>query len=260
MSFISIIENTFFANGRYWGGLNSSLYNKGSIWAMKTGIQSADLNMVWSEKPLTSDDSDTIQHIKKHFQHAGLPFWWWIFPSTQSRTTIDLLTAADFSLIDTIPSMLADLTLLRDEEPCHSAISIICVQNPEELNLWEEVSFAGFDFPAETKNQYHQFVGTFDLSPDAPQKFFLARINGEPAATSLLFLHDNAGGIYFVSTLARQRKKGIGLAITLAAMRVAKQAGVRFATLQSSPDGLRVYQQAGFKEYCRVEVYGLKAT
>ncbi|PKP66965.1 MAG: N-acetyltransferase, partial [Alphaproteobacteria bacterium HGW-Alphaproteobacteria-8] len=47
----------------------------------------------------------------------------------------------------------------------------------------------------------------------------------------------------------------IGLELTQATMRFAKKACARFATLQSSPDGLRVYEQAGFREHCRVDVY-----
>jgi ribosomal protein S18 acetylase RimI-like enzyme len=132
------------------------------------------------------------------------------------------------------------------------------VQNGETLHLWEKVSFAGFDFPPETQHQYHRFVGAFNLKTDSPQKFFLAYFNGQPVATSLLFLHDNAAGIYFVSTLAQFRQKGIGLAVTRSAMRAARHAGAQYATLQSSPDGLHVYRQAGFQEYCRADVYGSK--
>ncbi|HOX16756.1 MAG TPA: hypothetical protein PLP18_11595, partial [Smithellaceae bacterium] len=147
MSSISLIENTFFANSRYWGSLNSSLYQSGSIWAMKTGIESADLNMAWNEKPMTADDSKAISDIKKDFQQAGLPFWWWVFPCSQASATINMLRAKGFSLINSVPSMLADLTLLPDEETCDTAVSTMRVSNKEELNLWEEVSFSGFDFP-----------------------------------------------------------------------------------------------------------------
>ncbi|MGV8057291.1 MAG: GNAT family N-acetyltransferase [Smithellaceae bacterium] len=256
MNIIKSIEEIFFANGRYWGGLNFSLYNSGSVWAMNTGIESADLNMAWNEKPLTVGDCKTIQDVKKHFQRAGLPFWWWVFPDAQSQITGKMLSAEGFSFVESIPSMLADLTALSDDRR-NTGLQIIQISNKEELFLWEEVSFAGFHFPPETRQQYHRFVGTFNLSPGSPQKFFLACLNGKPVATSLLFLHENAGGIYFVCTLAEFRRKGIGLALNLATMRFAKQAGARFATLQSSPDGLRVYQQAGFKEYCRVDVYSL---
>jgi ribosomal protein S18 acetylase RimI-like enzyme len=243
MSFISVIENTFFANGRYWGGLNSSLYRSGSFWAMQTGIASADLNMVWNERPLTQEDGGSIEDIKISFQQTGLPFWCWVFPCGRSEATSEILQSAGFAFIDSIPCMLADLGLPEPDED-------------ETLHLWEKVSFAGFDFPPETQHQYHRFVGTFNLNADSPQKFFLAYFNGRPVATSLLFFHENAAGIYFISTLAEFRRKGIGLAVTRAAMTAARLAGAQYATLQSSPDGLHVYRQAGFQEYCRVDVFG----
>jgi len=257
MNIIKSIEEIFFANGRYWGGLNSSLYNRGSIWAMNTGIASADLNMVWNEEPLTADDGKTIQDVKNYFRQTGLPFWWWVFPDSQSPTTCNMLKAEGFSFVDGIPSLLADLTALSVDQH-DTSLQVRQVINKEELSWWEEISFAGFGFPPGTRQQYHRFVGTFNLSPESPHKFFLAFWKEKPVATSLLFLHENACGIYFVATLAEYRKKGIGRGLTLATMHFARQAGAQFATLQSSPDGLRVYQHAGFQEYCRVDVYSLK--
>lgn len=224
--------------------------------AMHTGIQSADLNMVWNEKPLTACDSGDIRSVKKYFHKIGLPFWWWIFPSTLSPGSADMLNQEGFSFIVRVPSMLADLNSLAVQENNHR-LEIRQITVKRELALWEEISFAGFDFPAETRQQYHRFVQTFNIGPSSPQKFFVAMLNGQPASTALLFLHKRAGGIYFISTLPEQRKKGVGLAITLAAMHYAKLAGARFVSLQSSPDGFHVYEHAGFKEYCRADIYSL---
>lgn len=258
MSF-TVIEDTFFANCRYWGSLVSAPYHKGSIWATQTGIESADLNAAWSDKPLMLSDARIIQEIKRSYHQAGMPFWWWIFPGSETQATIKILESEGFSFVERIPSMLADLMMTADEEPSDAAVSVSRVKNLEELNIWEDVSFAGFDFRSETKEQYHRFVSKFSLHDDCPQKVFLARVDGKPVATSLLFLNGNAAGVYFVSTLADYRKKGIGLRLTRAIMHYAKIAGARYATLQSSPDGLRVYEQAGFKQYSRTAVYSLGA-
>ena len=257
MNIVKSIEEMFFANGRYWGSLNASLYRRGLIWAMHTGIKSADLNMVWNEVPLTAADKSDIQDVKSFFRKAGLPFWWWVFPGAQPQLTGAVLQEEGFSFLFDIPCMIADVTAPTG---CRSAgLQVLPVSNTEELSKWEDVSFTGFDFPAETRRQYQQFVGAFNIDTGSPQKFFLGLWDGKPVATSLLFLQGNAGGIYFVSTLRSYRKKGIGLALTVATMQYARQAGARFVSLQSSPDGLRVYQQAGFKEYCRVHVYSLTA-
>ena len=260
MSYISIIEQTFFGNCRYWGNLHGSLYDTGPARAMTTGIESPDLNMAWNEKPLNVKDRQTIKNIKEYFQKAGLPFWWWLFPGAQSPETIDLLKEEGFSFLDGIPSMVADLTTLPEHNPCDTRMTVLRIENQGDLRLWKEVSFAGFDFPPYTLGQYDRFVGKFNFTLDSPQKYFLAMHNEKPVGTSMLFIHENNAGIYFVTTLAEERKKGIGLELTLATMRFAKTAGARYATLQSSPDGLNVYQQAGFQEYCRADVYSLNNT
>lgn len=259
MDVVKFIEQMFFANFRYWGGLNSSLYRSGSIRAMHSGVECDDLNMVWNEKPLIAKDIKKIRNIKDYFRKIKLPFWWWMFPCGQSQTTVDMLKAEGFSFIARVPSMLADLTTLHNDH-FDSNLPVIRAASEEEMSWWEEVSFTGFDFPPETRQQYRKFVRTLNMSSGSPQKFFLAFWDKKPVATTLLHLNKKAAGIYFVSTLAEHRKKGIGLNLVMATMHFAKQAGTQFVTLQSSPDGLRVYKQAGFKEYCQADVYSLAAS
>lgn len=256
MSAITVIENTFFANGRYWGGLNASLYKSGPISVVKTGVESDDLNWIWNEEPLTPEDAQSIRQIQRYVDNVGLPFWWWIFPSAKTAETTNQIKAAGYSFVLSVPCMLADLNFLPNGESRDMSITVSRVSNKEDLALWRDVSFAGFDFPPHVYDQYDRFTASFNLAPDAPQKFFLAFESGKPVATSLLFLSDNAAGIYFITTLAEHRQKGIGLELTRSTMRCAKRAGARFATLQSSPEGFHVYERAGFKEFCRVDVYG----
>jgi len=257
MSEISIIEKTFFAICRTWGNLNASLNVCGSIWSMTSGIDSADLNMVWAEKPLAPADAVAIELIKKNFQSKGLPFWFWVFPRAQTATTLELLKTAGLSFVTSTPCMLIHTEGLTDKAPETTAVTVRRVENKKDLALWRNVSFAGFDFPPETFDQYDRFTGSFNLHPDCPHRLFLAIEDDKPVATSILFLTENAAGIYFVTTLAECRKKGIGLALTKETLRYAAEAGARRATLQSSPDGLHVYERTGFKEYCRADIYGL---
>lgn len=258
MPVIKTIENNFSATGQYWGNLNSSFWKNRSIEAMKTGIDSADLNWVWNTNPLTLKDAVCIQKIKLDYARASLPFWWWVFPQGQSKNTKDILNDNGFTQIETMPGMAVALDKPAAKIPQHDELQITQVLDKTTLLLWEAVSFQSFAMTPETTRQYHRFIDLFDLSPNSPQKIFLARWQGKAVATSLLFLHENTGGIYFVSTLEQYRRKGIGLALTQATMQYAKKTGFQFCTLQAESAGIRVYQQAGFKEYCRADVYSLK--
>jgi ribosomal protein S18 acetylase RimI-like enzyme len=306
MSLVRIIEDTFFSVCRYWGGLQNAFDCFGPVRAMQTGIGSADLNMVWSEAPLTREDAPCVRQVEKYYERASLPYWWWVFPRAKTAETIQLLKCADYTYLLSMPCLLADLGDLPAFTPAetfaqphkinnrHSreypkghecgnrvfsrvswmpafagmtdkgviqsspAVIIRRVANQEDLALWKEVTFAGFDFPQGDRASYDRFTGAFPLDSGSPQKAFLAFDGGRPTAASLLFLANDAAGLYFITTLGDYRRRGIGRELVLATLHHARAAGARFASLQSSQDGLSVYEKAGFKECCRVDIYGRK--
>ena len=257
MPLIKIIENNIFAIGRYWGNLNSSISGNGIISSMNTGIDVADLNWTWNEKPLADNDVRIINQIKKNYKELKLPFWWWVYPCGQSKTTKEILQNEGFNYLEAIPCLAADVSTIPLAIQKSDDMEISFVKEEKELKIWEDVSFAGFEMPQETRIKYNKFVASFDLSERSPQKLFLAYWKGQPVATALLFLQSNTAGIYFVTTLAKYRNKGIALALILGSMRYAKTSGYKYCVLQSSKEGLDVYLQAGFKEYCRADVYCL---
>jgi GNAT superfamily N-acetyltransferase len=257
VSLIQIIENNIFAIGRYWGNLNSSINGNGIISSMNTGIDVADLNWTWNEKPLADNDVRIINQTKKNYKKLKLPFWWWVYPCGQSKTTKEILQKEGFNYLEAIPCLAVDVSTIPLAIQRSEDIKISFVQDKRELKIWEDISFAGFEMPQETRKQYNKFVESFDLRGRSPQKLFLGHWLGQPVATALLFLQSNATGIYFVTTLAAYRDKGIALALILALMKYAKISGYKYCILQSSKDGLNVYLQAGFKEYCRADVHCL---
>jgi GNAT superfamily N-acetyltransferase len=257
MDSINHIEENFFAVCRYWGSLNSSLMHAGSIGAMNTGVAISDINWVWNEKPLTNDDAKTIADIKKNYQKLNLPFWWWIYPCGQSPETGKMLQNAGLRLVEKVPCMAAELNNPMSDKPIPDNVTISAVQDKNDLLLWEDISFHGFEMPPHAREQYGTFVSSFELNAQSPQKLFLVFYHGKAIATSLLFTHRNSAGIYYVSTLHAYRHKGFGLMITQAAMQVARELGFKDVILQATPLGAQIYRRAGFKEYYRADVYTL---
>jgi len=92
-------------------------------------------------------------------------------------------------------------------------------------------------------------LGAFDLSATASGQvdFFLGRLNGRPAATATLVRTESVAGIYSVSTVDDARRRGLGTAVTWAAVARAKEWGVDAVVLQSSEMGLGVYNAMGFR-------------
>lgn len=86
-------------------------------------------------------------------------------------------------------------------------------------------------------------------SPDL--RFFLAGLDGRPVGTSLAVRTGDLGGIYSVGTVEGARRKGVGTAVTWAAVEQIRDWGCEAAVLQSSAMGYPVYRSMGFEDVVR---------
>lgn len=215
----------------------------------------SDINWAFNETPLKKDSVNHVMAIKKYYKKLNLRFWWWVYPGGQSSETTRILQNAGLRLCAKVPCMAADLNHSFLDYNLMDNIKVFSVKTKIDLMIWENISFDGFEMPPHTKEQYRSFVAKFKLGEKAPQRLFLAYVDDNPVATSLLFMHEDTAGIYYVSTLPDYRNKGCGLKVTQAAMQAAKESGFKDVILQATPLGARVYVRAGFKEYYQAEIY-----
>ncbi len=61
--------------------------------------------------------------------------------------------------------------------------------------------------------------------------------------------------VQYVATDSSHRRRGLAGRLMLAAMAGARDAGMRTATLQASPDGLSVYERLGFRRVATLRAY-----
>jgi GNAT superfamily N-acetyltransferase len=251
------IEQNFFAVSRYWGMLKLALLQMESLAAMSVGIDVADVNWAWNQKPLNKNSLPFIKQIKDFYQKFNVPFWWWVYPCGQSATTKHILLDAGFKEIQQMSCMAVTLTRTENIFSPSKNITITKVTTMRERLLWENTCFAGFEMPLKIKKQFHGFVTSFDLSKNSPQKIFLAYWNAIPVTTSLLFIHKNTAGIYYVSTIPQHRNKGCCLALIKETIQEAKTLGISNVILQATSEGIDVYKKAGFTELAKADIYSL---
>ncbi|MBM3678928.1 MAG: GNAT family N-acetyltransferase [Actinobacteria bacterium] len=82
----------------------------------------------------------------------------------------------------------------------------------------------------------------------APWQVYVARLDGRPVGTTLLFSAAGIASVFGVATLPQERGQGIGAAITLGALRDARDAGERHAGLFATDLGAPVYRRIGFRD------------
>ena len=94
------------------------------------------------------------------------------------------------------------------------------------------------------------------LIADPAVRIAVADVDGEPVAGAMAIRSDGGVlGVYAVYTMDRARRKGLGRAVTWAAIRSGFEAwGSRIAVLEATPMGVPLYQSMGFTEIGSVAV------
>ena len=114
-------------------------------------------------------------------------------------------------------------------------IGALCFNVP--LVWFQEV----FDDPKVWKNGFAGYVGYF---------------NGEPVSTAATVVAGGAVGVYNVATIPDRQRRGCGEAVMRYALRHAReQHGIERTVLQSTSQGLRLYQRMGYSVVTNVAVY-----
>ena len=118
--------------------------------------------------------------------------------------------------------------------------------------------FEGREYPFTTPPDLLRFSPVSlraSTSPEAPMQFFAIRRSGRIVSTSMCCLKDGVAGIYCVSTVPEERRKGLGEHVTAEPLRLAARLGYRVGILQSSEAGYPIYRKLGFADFGGVPIY-----
>lgn len=85
---------------------------------------------------------------------------------------------------------------------------------------------------------------------------FLGYLDGEPVTAAVVAITGDVAGLYSVATLPAHQSKGFGEAtVRYAIERMRAERGIEKFVLQSSSEGLALYERIGFREVCRFTIY-----
>jgi len=201
--------------------------------------------------PATADAR--IDDVVAWFAERQVPFVWRLGPSDQPADLQARLLARGFTLDpDEMPGMAAPLAdLPAIELPAGATIEL--VRGAGAFREWLDTMVTGFGMPPQIGDAYMAFA-SLGFGDDLPSRGFLARVDGRPVATALGVLVGDGIVIVNVATVPEDRGRGIGRAVTLAAMHAGADAGAAIAVLQSTEMGLGIYRRLGFEEYGRYRV------
>lgn len=219
-----------------------------------TGLPDAHLNPVLVTR-LQPEDADTrIDRIVGELMGRGAPFLWWVTPSSTPDDLADRLMSRGFVADDPWPGMTLDVDAMR-QPPSVPGLIIRRVTNEADLDSYVRI-FAPILSPSDAFTEL--FVdGSRRIGFDgaAPEVHFVGLLDGEPVATVSLLTASGAAGIYNVTTIEPARGRGIGAAMTAAAVEAGRQRGLATAALQASTMGRSIYESLGFRHACDLVPY-----
>ncbi len=183
-----------------------------------------------------------------------VPRLWWTGPHTRPADLGSLLKGHGFAHDGDLPGMAVDLSTCNGNVALPPGLRIEPVKDVDALLEWCDVLAAGFGMPEFVGRAFFSLFSSLGFTTPLLRNY-VGRLDGEPVATSTLYLGAGVAGIYDVATISGARQKGIGAAMTARALRDAHAMGYRVGILHSSPMGAGVYRKLGFREYCKIGHY-----
>lgn len=124
---------------------------------------------------------------------------------------------------------------------------------PETLEVWYGALTAGFGIHGGDTFARDLVPASFAADPDV--RLYGGIFEGRPVASSMAIRSHHAVGVYSVGTAESARGRGIGTALTRAAVDAGHAWGSTAAVLQASEMGEPVYLAIGFVEVTRYVTY-----
>ena len=219
-------------------------------WYATPGVPVPLFNHAYYARLAKEEDIDArIEAVVESFAEHEVPFMWTVGPFTQPSDLGARLESRGLSHADELPAMAVDLHALNEDVSFPSGLVVERVAETGMLRECIEVMRAGFELPELTSEVFFEAFSALGLGEDSPLRSYLGRLDGEAVAASSLLAAAGVGGIYNVATLPEARRQGLGAAVTLEALRDAREMGYRIGVLQSSAMGLGVYRRLGFEQH-----------
>jgi hypothetical protein len=201
-----------------------------------------------------SNPNSAIEAAIARARQRNVPLMWWTGPYTQPTDLGD--TLATFGFIGEVGAgMAVNLNFLPEDMTTPPGLVIERVGDVETIEKFCRVICIGFESPEFVREAFLDHSKSIGLDSQSVICRYVGMLNGQPVASSSMFLGAGVAGIYNVATIPEARKRGIGTSMTLLPLLEARMLGYKAGILQASPMGLNIYRKLGFREYCKIKQY-----
>ena len=199
-------------------------------------------------------DVDTTREVVDPLVTSGAPAAV-IFPDMDVPAAVNAyLTGQGFASHGAMPAMGVDIASLKPTV-LPDGYELVRVGDGRDGEEWVRQFATGYELPLGVAKCFSPVALHAGTSPESAMQFFAVRRNGTTVCTSLCYLDEGLAGIYCVSTIPEERRKGLGAHATAEPLRLAARIGYRVGILQSSEAGHGVYRSLGFADFGGIPLY-----
>jgi GNAT superfamily N-acetyltransferase len=196
---------------------------------------------------LRSEEADRrIEETTAFFEREGVPWGWWVSPLTAPPDIEERLQGRGFHIQEEIPRYAAEIDRVAAGTGPPDGLVTLRVADEADQAEWLDVMARGFVQDEARTLALGRAAASAGLDPADPWVRFLGRLHGRPVGSSGLILAAGLAGIINVATVPDARGRGVGTAMTFAAVREARARGYRVAVLGASDMAVTLYERLGF--------------
>lgn len=133
-----------------------------------------------------------------------------------------------------------------DPSPQAATVDVRVVSTPEQVLDYGTVVAEANDDPGERERAGLLFHDRTLLAPHIAA--FVAYLDGAPVSCAMTLVSHGVAGVFYVATVERARRRGLGDALTRMAARAGFEMGARAAWLGASEMGASLYRRIGFSD------------
>ncbi|MFI5226550.1 MAG: GNAT family N-acetyltransferase, partial [Candidatus Limnocylindrales bacterium] len=160
-----------------------------------------------------------------------------------------VLPAAGFEIALEMPVMVLDT--MPGERPAPPGAVVGAVVDEATAADFRDVALDGFAEEEGVRSAVESKFGDLAGLREPEIAAYVARVDDRPVAAAMTFTALGVARVGWVGTLPAYRRRGLGAAVTRAALLGGFDRGARWAALESSAMGAPVYRALGFREVSR---------
>lgn len=239
------VMSSVFANFRQYlmgWGLQNRAGN--TVDQFRSGLATPQFNGVVRVRSVSADDAD-VTAVRKEF--ANVPWWWWVGPDSPADTA-DVLLRRGGRELTALPVMV--LPLAETTGPgtvVHTAptgLRVEPVRDDEQLAELVRTYRASMGVRPALEAEMVRIESRREDNADIIR--LAAVLDGRVVGTTVVITAHGVAGIFLVHVTEAHRRRGVGVALTTAALQVGWERGMRCAALVASPAGEPLYRRFGF--------------